>query len=434
MCGWYARIDLERVTHVASVDSRAMRILVVGSGGVGAAFAPIAAKREFYEHIVFADLDPSRSQRVVDRYGSGGKFSATTVDASDAANVAECIRANDITHVLNAADPRFVMPIFDGSFEAGAHYLDMAMSLSTKHPDAPYERVGKKLGDDQFAVADRWVERGLLALCGLGIEPGAADVFAKYAATHLFGKVDEVGVRDGANLEIAGYEFAPTFSIWTTIEECLNPPVIWEKGREDVDGGWYTTAPFSEPEMFTFPEGIGDVECVNVEHEEVLLVPRWVDCDRVTFKYGLGDEFINVLEVLHKTGLDRVETVKVRGVEVSPRDVVASTLPDPAFLGEEMTGKTCAGTWVKGASIVDGNPREVYLYHVVDTEETWAKDGAQAVTWQTAINPVIGLELLASGTWAGTGVLGPEAFEPLAFMDLLVDYGAPWGMTEMTPR
>ncbi len=325
-----------------------MRILVVGSGGVGAAFAPIAARREFYEHIVFADLDPSRSKRVVDRYGAGGKFSATTVDASDAANVAECIRANDITHVLNAADPRFVMPIFDGAFEAGAHYMDMAMSLSTKHPDAPYERVGKKLGDDQFAVADRWVERGLLALCGLGIEPGAADVFAKYAATHLFGKVDEVGVRDGANLEIAGYEFAPTFSIWTTIEECLNPPVIWEKGREDVDGGWYTTAPFSEPEMFTFPEGIGDVECVNVEHEEVLLVPRWVDCDRVTFKYGLGDEFINVLEVLHKTGLDRVETVKVRGVEVSPRDVVASTLPDPAFLGEEMTGKTCAGTWVKG--------------------------------------------------------------------------------------
>ena len=145
--------------------------------------------------------------------------------------------------------------------------------------------------------------------------------------------------------------------------------------------------------MFTFPEGIGDVECVNVEHEEVLLVPRWIDCDRVTFKYGLGDEFINVLEVLHKTGLDRVETVKVRGVEVSPRDVVASTLPDPAFLGEEMTGKTCAGTWVSGTGVATGTPREVYLYHVVDTEETWAKDGAQAVTWQTAINPVIALEL-----------------------------------------
>ena len=74
-------------------------------------------------------------------------------------------------------------------------------------------------------------------------------------------------MRDGANLIVDGYDFAPSFSIWTTIEECLNPPVIWEKGR-----GWFTTAPFSEPEVFDFPEGIGPVECVNVEHEEVLLI------------------------------------------------------------------------------------------------------------------------------------------------------------------
>ena len=404
-----------------------MRILVVGSGGVGAAFAPIAARRDFYEHIVFADLDPSRAQRVVDRYGSGDRFSATTVDATDASQIAGACRAHRITHVLNAADPRFVMPIFTGALEAGADYLDMAMSLSEKHPERPYEEVGKKLGDDQFAMEPQWVEAGRLALVGIGIEPGAADVFAKYAAAHLFSTVDEIGVRDGADLVIAGHDFAPTFSIWTTIEECLNPPVIWERNR-----GWFTTAPFSEPEVFTFPAGIGEVECVNVEHEEVLLVPRWVDCNRVTFKYGLGDEFIEVLRTLHKLGLDRVETVSVRGVEVSPRDVVAACLPDPAFLGEEMTGKTCAGTWVRGSG-PDGAPREVYLYHVVDTEETWAKDGAQGVTWQTAINPVVALELLSTGVWSGTGILGPEAFDPVPFMDLLVEYGSPWGMEELRP-
>jgi saccharopine dehydrogenase-like NADP-dependent oxidoreductase len=172
---------------------------------------------------------------------------------------------------------------------------------------------------------------------------------------------------------------------------------------------------------------------VNVEHEEVLLVPRWVDCRRVTFKYGLGDEFIQVLETLHRLGLDRVEKVRVRDVEVSPRDVVAAALPDPMTLGDRMTGKTCAGTWVTGTG-KDGSSREVYLYHVVDNEQTWRDDGAQAVVWQTAVNPVIGLELLASGTWSGAGVLGPEAFDAVPFMDLLIDYGSPWGMTEMTPR
>ena len=201
------------------------------------------------------------------------------------------------------------MPIFDACFEAGVTYLDMAMTLSEPHPERPFELTGVKLGDYQFERAAAWEEKGLLALVGIGIEPGAADVFARHAADELFSAIDEVGIRDGASLVVEGYDFAPTFSIWTTIEECLNPPVVWERDR-----GWFTTAPFSEPEIFDFPEGIGPVECVNVEHEEVLLVPRWIDCERVTFKYGLGDEFIEVLRTLHKLGLDGKEPIDVKGV------------------------------------------------------------------------------------------------------------------------
>jgi saccharopine dehydrogenase-like NADP-dependent oxidoreductase len=247
-------------------------------------------------------------------------------------------------------------------------------------------------------------------------------VFARYAADHLFSEIDEIGVRDSANLVVKGYDFAPTFSIWTTIEECLNPPVIWE-----ADRGWYTTEPFSEPEMFDFPEGIGQVECVNVEHEEVLLMPRWIDCKRATFKYGLGNEFIEVLRTLHKLGLSSTDPVRVGGVSVSPRDVVAACLPDPAGLGPRMRGKTCAGTWVRGLD-QSGSPREVYLYHVVDNEWSMREYGHQAVAWQTAINPVVALELLASGAWTGTGVLGPEAFDAVPFLDLLKEYGSPWGL------
>ncbi len=316
-----------------------MRVLVVGSGGVGAAFAPIAARRDFYERIVFADHDPGRAASVVDRYDAGtGRFSAAQVDASDASQVAELCRTEGITHVLNAVDPRFVMPIFEGAFEAGVTYLDMAMSLSHPHPERPHELPGVKLGDEQFERAALWEERGLLALVGIGVEPGLSDVFARYAQDHLFSRIDEAGVRDGADLVVHGYDFAPGFSIWTTIEECLNPPVVWEEDR-----GWFTLPPFSEPETFTFPEGIGPVECVHVEHEEVLLIPRWVACRRATFKYGLGDEFIDVLKTLHKLGLDGTEPVTVRGVQVSPRDVVAACLPDPASLGPQMSGKTCAG-------------------------------------------------------------------------------------------
>jgi saccharopine dehydrogenase (NAD+, L-lysine forming) len=302
------------------------------------------------------------------------------------------------------------------------------MSLSQPDPDAPYSKTGVKLGDEQFAMAAEWGQAGKLALAGIGVEPGLSDVFARYAADNLFSQIDELGVRDGGNLEVAGYDFAPTFSIWTTIEECLNPPVIWEDGR-----GWFTTHPFSEPEMFTFPAGIGAVECVNVEHEEVLLMPRWLKARRVTFKYGLGAEFIGVLQTLHKLGLDRTDPVTAGGVSVSPRDVVAACLPDPAGLGDKMTGLTCAGTWVTGTG-TDGAPREVYLHHVVDNAWSMAEYGSQAVVWQTAVNPVVALELIDSGAWSAAGVLGPEALPAEPFLDLLNDYGSPWACEERTPN
>jgi saccharopine dehydrogenase (NAD+, L-lysine forming) len=400
------------------------RVLLVGAGGVGTAFARIAARRRFAD-LVIADYDLGRAQRAAE--AAPDRYTAVQLDARDEQATAALLADFGCDALMNATDPRFVMPQFRAALQAGVLYLDMAMSLSHPDQDEPYAKTGVKLGDDQFALAGQWEERGQLALVGIGVEPGLSDIFARHAADTMFSQIDEAGVRDGANLTVAGYDFAPTFSIWTTIEECLNPPVIWE-----ADRGWFTTAPFSEPETFVFPAGIGPVECVNVEHEEVLLIPRWVQARRVTFKYGLGEEFIGVLRTLHKLGLDATDPVTVGGQAVSPRDVVAACLPDPATLGAKMTGLTCAGTWVTGTG-PDGAPREVYLHHVVDNAWSMAEYGSQAVVWQTAVNPVVALELLDSGAWSGTGVLGPEALPAGPFLDLLTDYGSPWACEERTP-
>jgi saccharopine dehydrogenase-like NADP-dependent oxidoreductase len=400
-----------------------MRLLVVGAGGVGSSIVSIAARRPVFQQIVVADVDHGRAARAAARTGSD-RVLATRVDASDRLDLVELIRTSRADVVVNACDPRFNPPIFDAAFAAGCHYLDMAMHMSVPHPTHPYERPGVMLGDEQFAVAHEWEARGQLALVGMGVEPGFSDVVARYASDHLFSRIDEVGVRDGADLLIEGVTFAPTFSIWTTIEECLNPPLVWERDR-----GWFTTEPFSEPETFHFPEGIGPLGCVNVEHEEVILMPRWLDVGRVTFKYGLGDEFIDVLKTIRLLGLHSTQPVSVRGVEVSPRDVVAAVLPNPAELGDRMRGRTCAGSLVTGLGI-DGRPRRTYLYQVVDNEWTMREFGHQAVVWQTAVHPVVALELLAEGVWTGAGVLGPEAFSADPFLELLPQHGAPWAMEE----
>jgi saccharopine dehydrogenase-like NADP-dependent oxidoreductase len=401
-----------------------VRILLVGAGAVGESIAAIAARRDFVDALTVADRDGDRAREVVERLGDH-RLTAHPIDASDASAVAELARATASDAVLNACDPRLNLPIFDGALDAGATYVDMAMTPSVPHAHEPHRLLGIPLGAAQFAKAADWEAAGRLAIVGMGVEPGLSDVFARYAADHLFTTIDEIGVRDGADLVVDGYAFAPTFSIWTTIEECLNPPIVYDRSR----GGHSTTEPFSEPETFTFPEGIGPLECVNVEHEEVLLIPRWVDCNRVTFKYGLGADFINVLRVLHQVGLDSTEKVRVGDVEVSPRDVVAASLPDPARLGDRMRGKTCAGTHLSGTG-PDGAPRAVYLYHVVDNADSMREYGCQAVAWQTALNPVIALELVATGTWSGVGVLGPEAFDATPFVELLADYGAPHAIEE----
>ncbi len=401
-----------------------MRVLLVGTGGVGEAIAVVAQKAPWLERMVLTDINLKRCREVRGKLRDPKKFPVETIDAGDKARIVELARKHKVDLIMNAVEPLFNEKIFDAAYQYGCTYMDMAMTLSSPHPTRPFHEPGVKLGDYQFERAARWEKKGLLALLGMGVEPGMADVLAKYAEKHLFDEIDEINVRDGANLEVRGYEFAPNFSIWTTIEECLNPPIIWEKAR-----GWYTTEPFSELETFEFPEGIGAQGCVNVEHEEVLLVPRWIKCKRVTFKYGLGDDFIRVLKTIKMLGLDNKNPIRVGGVKVAPRDVVAACLPDPAHLGDRMFGKTCAGTWVKGRK--DGRPRQVYLYQVADNETCMKKYGVQAVVWQTAVNPVIAMELLEAGIWKGPGVFGPEAFDPDPFMEKMAGYDFPYGIKEI---
>lgn len=392
--------------------------------------------------MLVADYDESRCHEALAwvraKHGTTARFATSRIDAANSESITALCLANKITHVMNAVDPRYVSSVFDAAFAAGCNYMDMGMSLSTAHPTDPFNKPGVKLGDVQFAQHSKWQERGLLALVGVGVEPGLSNVLARYAEKNLFSELDEVSTKDGSSLEVRDSSgkviFAPSFSIWTTIEECLNPPLIWEEGK-----GWFTTEPFSELEVFEFPDGIGNVECVNVEHEEVTMLPRTIKAKRFSFKYGLGAFFINALKFLHASGLDRADCINVRSggsnVKVAPRDVVAAVLPDPASLGPSMTGKTCAGVMCTGKD-KSGRARATYLYHSCDNMDTMRDWNCQCVVWQTAFNPVIALELLATGAWAGaSGVLGPENFDPDCFLSLMKGpYGIEWKMCERDPK
>jgi len=390
-----------------------MRVLLVGTGAVGEGIAVLARDRPWLETLVLADYRPERAHQVGARLGAPERFPVEAVDAGDTRRVLELARKHRVDLIMNAVSNVYNNAVFDAAFEAGCTYIDMAMS-----------DTGAAMGSYQFGRAGQWAEKGRLALLCMGMDPGVSDVFARYAEKHLFDEIDEIGIRDGADLRIEGHAFAPTFSVLDTIEECTDPALVWEKDR-----GWYDVEPFSEPEVFRFPDGIGPLKCVHVEHEEVVLVPRWIRCRRVTFKYALDDPFMQILKTIKLLGLESPTPVNVKGMMVAPRDPLIACLPDPAGLGGQMRGKTCVGTWVTGRK--DGKPRQVFLYQSTDNADSMGRCGCQAVALQTATGPVIAMELLATGVWQATGVLGPEAFDPDPFLARMPAYDFPYGILEM---
>jgi saccharopine dehydrogenase-like NADP-dependent oxidoreductase len=405
-----------------------MNVLLVGTGGVGEAAAMIAKQRDpegkWLKRMILANIHVDRAKAVAKRIDDP-RFVPEQVDARDKEAVTALIKKYDIDLLLNGCDPSFNESLFDTAYDCGINYMDMAMSLSVPHPEDPYGKTHIKMGDYQFDKAPDWETKGLLALVGIGIDPGAVNVFARYAQKHFFDEVEEINIKDGGNLYAEGHDVAFGFSIWTTIDECLNPPFKYEQGR-----GIYVVEPFSEPELFTFPDGIGEQELVNVEHEEMVMLPRTMGdvAKRMSFKYGLGADFITMLKNLKALGLDDKHS-KVAGTEYSPRDIVGMVAPNPVEIADKMRGKVCVGTQVIGSK--DGLERKIFLYQTTDSEDIMKRIGSGAVVGQTAFNPVIAMELLATGVWKGAGVLGPECFDPDPYIKLMDEYEYFVGMIEM---
>jgi saccharopine dehydrogenase (NAD+, L-lysine-forming) len=415
-----------------------MKVLVIGTGGVGESAATIAKRRDpngdWLRLCVMADYNLERAQRFSQKLGDD-RFPAEQVNAADVDQMVALAKKFGVDLIFNAVAPNFNQAVLQAALKAGTNYMDTAMTLSEPHPTDPFNQCGLKLGDEEFPLSSEFEKVGKLAMAGCGVEPGMADLFARYGADHYFDEVEEIGIRDGSNLEIPGFSgISFGFSIWTTIEECTNPAIVWE-----ADKGWFTVPPFSEPEPFWLPEGIGLVEVANVEHEEVICIGRSASLlkgvKKATFKYALGDEFMNAMEVFKAVNIDKKEKIKVGGVMVSPRDVVAAAAPDPIEIGKRYVGKTAAGTWIRGKK--DGLTREAYLYQVADNQECVEKYGQQVVQAQTAFTPVVLWELMAAGKWAGYkgnpegGVRCPEEFSADDYVALMPAYEFPGGLLEM---
>lgn len=385
-----------------------MKLAILGLGGVGRVIAKSATRTGKFAEIICADLETEVVENVINDLESN-ILKGIVVDASDLSAVTKL--ASNVDILINATVPRYNLIVMEACLAGKCHYMDLACETLLELP-------GKIDISEQLALDDHFKKSDLLALCGIGIDPGCSNIFARYLADQM-DSVDDILVRDADVSYVEGYELALYFSPDTFIDECVSEaPLYYENGN------FITKEPLQVIEDFVFPHPIGRVKVYGVSHEEAWTLPRYINkkgLKNCNFGYGLADELVTMMAVLRMIGLDSDRPIEVNGVPVVPRDVVTALLPRPAELAGKIKGNVCVGTLVRGYK--NGKKIAKFMYNTVNHEEAYKLMQEQGTSFQTGIPAALAADLLADGVIKTRGAVPPEALDPEPFVEKLPDYG-----------
>jgi saccharopine dehydrogenase (NAD+, L-lysine-forming) len=393
--------------------------MVIGIGGVGSVIGQKLHGYDCFERIILADLDTRFAEELASRYPKG-RFQVCRINALHTGKLAATMREHGVSVTCNACTCQTNHSVLEACWMAGSHYLDMAADI---YSPPGVKRPGKNSFEAEIeAFHGKYLEKGLLGLLCMGMDPGAVNVFARWAMDRL-DTASSIRVLDADNAEVRGYRFAVLFSPETFFEELGAAPYFVREGRV-VSGRPLET----EVEWVRFPEPIGLQKTYAVAHEEGVslgLYPPFVEkgVNYSVFKYSLSEKVCQISKSLALLNLDTWKKVKVDGVEVSPVRVASANLPKPAQLGATVEGYSCVGTEVRGTS--GGRPVEYFVHTMDNHRRAYEKHGYSLTLVQTGIPPAIAARLLAEGRIPERGVMMPEALDPTELMCRFTQEGLP---------
>jgi len=381
-------------------------VAIFGCGGVGQCIAQELAKSKLVSSLLLADVN-LKGPESVKRRAKSDKVEIAKADGSDPDEVAKIADRVDI--LVNGTVPALNLKIMEGCLKGGANYVDMATGD---------KEFGHPMFEDQETFDKKYKDAGIFALCSMGIDPGASDLFAKRAADRME-SVDYVRVRDADNSKLEGYEFATYFSPDAMIEECIRDPLYYENGK------WKRAPALSTSEVYSFPEPIGPMKVYMTDHEESELVPKFIGkkVKRCDFMITLDETFIEYVQFLKKLGLLSFKPIKIRNIEIAPIEVVVATMPRPDDLAGKLKGNCCVLTEVAG--MMNGEDTVIRTWTYMSHEQAYELSGIHATAYQTAMPVAVAVEMFARGEIDLRGVKPPESVDPVKFCSYLPDKNIP---------
>jgi saccharopine dehydrogenase (NAD+, L-lysine-forming) len=381
-------------------------VAIFGCGGVGQCIAQELAKSKLVSSLILADVN-LKGPESVKRRTKSDKVEIAKADGSDPDKVAKIADRVDI--LVNGTVPALNLKIMEGCLKGGANYVDMATGD---------REFGHPMFEDQETFDKKYKDAGIFALCSMGIDPGASDLFAKRAADRME-SVDYVRVRDADNSKLEGYEFATYFSPDAMIEECIRDPLYYENGK------WKRAPALSTSEVYSFPDPIGPMKVYMTDHEESELVPKFIGkkVKRCDFMITLDETFIEYVQFLKKLGLLSFKPIKIRDIEIAPIEVVVATMPRPDDLAGKLKGNCCVLTEVAGMMNAEDTVIRTWTY--MSHEQAYELSGIHATAYQTAMPVAVAVEMFARGEIHLRGVKPPEAVDPVKFCSYLPDKNIP---------
>ncbi len=393
--------------------------MVMGIGGVGSVIGQKLHDFDCFEKILLADMDTVFAQQLASRIPRN-RFVVVQANAMDTERLAALMREHQVTVTCNACVCLTNHSVLEACLRAESHYLDMAADI---YSPPGVKRPGKNSFEAEIEkFNDAYLDRGLAAILCMGMDPGAVNVFARWAIDRL-DTASSVRVLDADNAEVKGYRFASLFSPETLFEEVNAIPYYVKEGKITAGRPLET-----EVDWHRFPDPIGLVKTYGVAHEEGVSLgthPAFVEkgVKYSVFKYALSDAVVNLARSIDLLQLDTWKKIKVDGVEVAPIRVATAKLPKPAQLGATVDGYSCVGTEVRGTK--DRRRVEYFIYTMDSHRDTYEKYGYSLTVVQTGIPPALAAKLLATGKIFERGVMMPESLDPEELMANFTREGLP---------